>query len=246
MRVVSLVPSWTETLVECGVEVVGRTRFCIHPHEKIKDIPVVGGTKNCDWEKVKLLKPDLVIFDEEENLREMAEACPYPWISTHVIGMQDMEAELNKLGLRLENAGLLQLSRRWGRVAAISMRERTGGEILGVMSWLRRAQAPTRKFVYVIWKDPWMAASESTFIGSIFRHFGFENYFALEKTTEKYPKFEMEQIPDDVLLLFSSEPYPFGKKIPEIGSHAAAIVDGEKYSWFGIRSLRFLEEFSST
>jgi hypothetical protein len=242
MRVVSLVPSWTETLVECGIEVVGRTRFCIHPHEKIKDIPAVGGTKNCDWEKVKLLKPDLVLFDEEENLKEMAEACPFPWISTHIMGIRDMEPELHKLGLRMGNGDLLQLSRRWGKVANTPMRERINGEMVGVETWLRKPSAGSSRFVYVIWKEPWMAAGENTFIGSIFKHFGFANYFV----TEKYPKFEMEQIPDDVTLLFSSEPYPFGKKIPEIGGHAGAIVDGEKYGWFGVRSLRFLEGVSST
>lgn len=242
MRVVSLVPSWTETLIECGIEVVGRTRFCIHPSDKIKSIPAIGGTKDCDWEKVRALKPDLVLFDEEENLKEMSEACPFPWISTHVTGIQDVPGELSKLSVRLENLELMDLSQRWSVVANNSMRERINGEVMGVEQWLRRPSEQTSRFVYVIWRNPWMAAGENTFIGSIFKHFGFQNFFV----DEKYPKFEMSQIPSDVTLLFSSEPYPFGKKLPDIGEHAAAIVDGEKYGWFGVRSLRFLESLAST
>ena len=59
-------------LIEAGIEVVGRTRFCIHPREKIKNIPAVGGTKNVDWQKVNELKADLLILDQEENPKWMA------------------------------------------------------------------------------------------------------------------------------------------------------------------------------
>ena len=74
MRVVSLVPSLTETLLECGVEVVGRTRFCIHPADKVADIPAVGGTKEVNWQRCLALEPDLVVMDKEENTLEMAQA----------------------------------------------------------------------------------------------------------------------------------------------------------------------------
>jgi ABC-type Fe3+-hydroxamate transport system substrate-binding protein len=242
MRVISLVPSWTETLLEAGIEVVGRTRFCIHPSEKIKNIPAVGGTKDCNWEKVKALNPDLVLFDEEENLKEMSEACPYPWMSTHVTGIQVMPTELKKLADKFENKKLAEYSQRWEIVVreisktspAVNRRRR----VPGVLEWLRMPEkGSSGSFAYVIWKNPWMAAGENTFIGSIFKALGFQNYFV----SSKYPKFKMDEIPSDVLLLFSSEPYPFGKKHPEIGDHPAAIVDGEKYGWFGVRSLSFLE-----
>jgi len=71
-----LVPSLTETLLACGVEVVGRTRYCIHPSEAVRDITVVGGTKGVDWGRVVELAPDLVVMDKDENTREMAESCP--------------------------------------------------------------------------------------------------------------------------------------------------------------------------
>ena len=66
---ISMVPSWTETLISCGVEVVGRTRYCIHPTPVVKDIAVVGGTKNIDWKKVREIDADLLILDQEENPR---------------------------------------------------------------------------------------------------------------------------------------------------------------------------------
>jgi len=69
MRVVSLIPSWTETLIEASrhsdFEVVGRTRFCIHPDDCINNIPVVGGTKDVNWQRVMDCKPDLLLLDRE-------------------------------------------------------------------------------------------------------------------------------------------------------------------------------------
>ena len=65
MRVICLVPSLTETLIECGVNVVGRTRFCIHPKDRVEQIAKVGGTKGVNWERCAQLEPDLVVFDRE-------------------------------------------------------------------------------------------------------------------------------------------------------------------------------------
>ncbi|WP_428610259.1 helical backbone metal receptor, partial [Sedimenticola sp.] len=76
MRVVSLIPSITESLIDCHVNLVGRSRFCIHPVPQVGHIPVVGGTKQVDWQAMACLAPDLVVLDREENTREMAESCP--------------------------------------------------------------------------------------------------------------------------------------------------------------------------
>lgn len=237
MRVVSLVPSWTETLLHAGVEIVGRTRFCIHPEESVKSIPTLGGTKNCDWEKIKTLRPDLVILDREENTEEMAQDCPVPWYATHVQSLKDMPAEIRKLNAHFHNLELENLSHRWEGIIESAVRP-VG--LPGVVQWLREGEQPVRKVAYIIWRNPWMAAGENTFIGSILKHWGFENVF----TGEKYPKFDMAKIPSGTTLLFSSEPYPFAKRPPSLEEipHPMAIVDGEKYSWFGLRSLVFLEE----
>ena len=66
----SLVPSWTETLICAGVDVVGRTRFCIHPEGKVGSIAALGGTKNLKSQELMNLKPDLIILDQEENPKE--------------------------------------------------------------------------------------------------------------------------------------------------------------------------------
>ena len=72
MRIVSLVPSITQTLFDFGLdhsEIVGRTKFCIHPADRVKEVPVIGGTKNFRPDKIKALKPDLIIANKEENDR---------------------------------------------------------------------------------------------------------------------------------------------------------------------------------
>src|SRR5437868_6660844 len=102
MRVVSFVPSWTETLLSSGVEVVGRTRFCIHPHEKVAAIPVVGGTKDWNLEKLRALKPDLLLLDQEENPKFMAEQSEFPFHATHIESVQSVAGALRAMGERLE------------------------------------------------------------------------------------------------------------------------------------------------
>ena len=72
-KVVSLVPSWTETLIEANVNVIGRTRFCIYPAQKVKDIAVVGGTKSVNIDQLSRLQPDFIVVDQQENTREMAD-----------------------------------------------------------------------------------------------------------------------------------------------------------------------------
>src|ERR1022692_4596445 len=94
VRVISMVPSWTETLIESGVNVVGRTRFCIHPKDQVKSIQAVGGTKDIDWDKVNGLKPNLVILDQEENPKSMADQCPFPILATHVTQISDVGRDL--------------------------------------------------------------------------------------------------------------------------------------------------------
>src|SRR5690606_21904852 len=110
MRVVSMVPSWTETLLKAHVQVVGRTRFCIHPPKMITNIPIVGGTKDVSWDLVMDLKPDLVLLDQEENPLEMAEECPVPYLATHVSSLTALQSELARLGEHFENAALMELS----------------------------------------------------------------------------------------------------------------------------------------
>jgi ABC-type hemin transport system substrate-binding protein len=84
-KVVSLVPSWTDTLVCCSVDVIGRTRFCVHPAEQVQSIPKVGGTKQCDFERINGLDPDLVVLDKEENAKELLDPLDAPGQSHQVL-----------------------------------------------------------------------------------------------------------------------------------------------------------------
>ena len=103
-------PSLTETLIACGVEVVGRTRFCIHPAEVVSSIPIVGGTKDVDWDLCRRLDPDLVIMDREENTRPMAESCPIAWHATHVTSVGTVASDLGSLAGRLQSRRLQELA----------------------------------------------------------------------------------------------------------------------------------------
>jgi hypothetical protein len=107
LRIISMVPSWTEMLLECGFLVVGRTRYCIHPDERVSEIAVVGGTKDLDVEKCRGLDADLIIFDQEENTKQMSELADTHlgavWYATHIISVQSMPSELLRLVEKLQD-----------------------------------------------------------------------------------------------------------------------------------------------
>lgn len=238
--IVSMVPSWTETLLWAGLPVVGRTRFCIHPQEQVSSIPIVGGTKNWNRKKVQECRPDLIVLDKEENPRQMAEECEAPYWASHVRSIDSLESATGELAEKLGSLKLEELSARWKRVAEADPLPSSAERIPGVVEWGRKPTRPASSIAYVIWRDPWMAVGPNTFIASVLKKLGAEVF----RFEENYPQFEPESLPADILLLFSSEPYPFLKKREGIDAlgFPYAFVDGEKFSWFGIRSLRFLEQ----
>jgi len=238
MRVISMVPSWTETLIEAGVNVVGRTRFCIHPKMLI---PVVGGTKDWDLKKIAALNPDLIILDKEENPISMSLEAEFPYFATHVSSVLDMPRELNSLGAKLNNSVLLQYAEAWEKVPLFK-RPLDLDNFPGIVEWGLKPQTKITKVIYVIWKNPWMSVSRDTFIGSMLELCGMQAL--IPQYDEKYPVIDLVNMPDkkSTLLLFSSEPYHFLKNkdgLKELG-FPHAYVNGESFSWFGVRSLRFL------
>lgn len=242
-----MVPSWTETLLEAGIDVVGRTRFCVHPRERVKAIPVLGGTKSWDLEKLRELSPDIVLLDREENPREMAEQSPFPVLDTHVDSLKSLASELDRLGESFSNESLKSWARELREILAKPPRSKflpppgVRG-ILGDPSPVPAARAVT----YLIWRDPWMAAGRGTFIASLLEFLGAE-IGALPKG--KYPRLDDASLrSSSSILLFSSEPYPFEKKRDEIEALGlnGYLVDGEAYGWFGIRALRFLQSVFGT
>jgi ABC-type Fe3+-hydroxamate transport system substrate-binding protein len=239
MRIISLVPSWTETLIESGANIVGRTRFCIHPEEAIRKIPVVGGTKDVDWDTVKALAPDLLILDQEENPKWMAEQAPCAFHASHVTSIGDMPEQIRLLTQKIPGTTLSEFAKRW----QLAQRDLSQiKDLPGVIEWLVPPQGTETKIVYIIWRDPWMTVTSGTFIASVLQQVGVKSIWP-EAGPKKYPEFEMANVPEDAVLLFSSEPFPFAKFKDQLKSFArpAALVNGESFSWFGVRSLRFLE-----
>jgi ABC-type Fe3+-hydroxamate transport system substrate-binding protein len=242
------VPSITETLVECGLNVVGRTRFCIHPKTTIKNIPSVAGTKDINWDKVAKFEPDLMIFDKEENTLEMAEACPYAYIALHITSITNISSELYRLAKHLNSDALRNVAQRWKVVAEKPNKQWTPGQtipsaLVSLETSASMNAEKIKKVDYMIWKDPWMTIGPGTFIWSVLEKLGFAKY--LIKRDTKYPNIgEQLNAEPDTLYLFSSEPFPFEKYVSELerSKFIGSVVDGESYSWYGIRSLRFLEE----
>lgn len=237
MRVVSLVPSWTETLLEAGVDVVGRTRFCVHPKGRVESIPVVGGTKNVDVDRLRALRPDLLILDREENPREMTEIFPDRWWASDVRSLEDLRRDWRSLGDLLENetftAPLDLLNDVLGRG-----RKQPGEqppafmETIGEPTWT--GSAP-----YVIWRGPWMVVNRGTFISSMLWQLGVDLKTPSDESL--YPRVAENWL-RSTPALFSSEPYPFGQKAQVLAADGMNgwIVNGESLSWFGVRAVRFL------
>lgn len=245
MRVISLVPSLTETLLDSGVEVVGRTRFCIHPDRMVQSIPVVGGTKEVNWDTCADLHPDLIVMDREENTLQMAKSCPFPWHATHIVSIESVGDELGSLARRIESIELATLSEKWNELSdSPEARFSDWPQLPGFKQLIGSGEGDFKKIEYVIWKNPWMAVSRNTFIGSVLTKVGLGEW--LPDHNKPYPKLDADAIPaSDTFYLFSTEPYPFERYVGELESLGfnGALIDGELYSWFGSRSYRLLNQY---
>lgn len=245
-RVVSLVPSLTETLIHAGVNVVGRTRFCIHPHDIVKNIPIVGGTKNIDFEFLTQLKPDYVLLDKEENTLETYVKINFEKLVTHVTSIKSLQLELNNLSKILTAPKLKNFSERFEII--LNSKPKTNRHLTDIVTWWRNTggSADLNTLVYIIWKNPWMCIGSNTFIESVFKRLSPEYCLWTNNSLEKYPSFNIENLPSNSTLIFSTEPYNFEIKKTELMDlfphHRLALANGEHFSWYGIRSLRFLED----
>ncbi|UKB85217.1 helical backbone metal receptor [Chryseobacterium sp. MEBOG06] len=223
MKIVSLVPSITEALFDLGLtehEVIGRTKFCIHPHDKVKNVAIIGGTKNINIQKIKDLHPDLIIANKEENVKDQVEALmsDFKVMVTNVETIEDNYYLLKNLGnlfKKEEKAQLFNL------------------KIYDILN-LSKLETPV-KAAYLIWKNPYMTIGSDTFIHKILAEIGFENIF---KDKTRYPVITTEDLSDADVIMLSSEPFPFKEKhIEELQvfypDKKIMIVDGEAFSWYG-------------
>lgn len=228
-RIVSLVPSQTELLYSLGLEdeVVGITKFCVHPEKWFATKQRVGGTKTVKIELVKNLKPELIIANKEENVKEQIEALQQiapVWVSDiHTLG--EALAMIKSVG---------ELVNKPNEANKIAFDIRTGFEqVIPANTKFRTA--------YLIWKNPYMAAGVDTFINHIMSYCGFDNIF---KDRLRYPEITIEelQVKECQLLLLSSEPYPFKEHHilelqQQLPNTTIILVDGEFFSWYGSRLL---------
>lgn len=224
-RIVSLVPSQTELLADLGLDeaVVGITKFCIHPERWFRTKTRIGGTKTVNIEKVRTLQPDLIIANKEENTQSDIEALENiapVWISD-IFTLEDSLQMIHEVG------------KIFGKeTQAIALSE----DISNSFQQLAEIPKPARKALYLIWKDPYLAAAKNTFIDDMLQRCGFENFISETRYPEWTP--DPSQSPD--LILLSSEPYPFKEKhiaeLQEIYPQAnVLLVDGEMFSWYGSR-----------
>ena len=223
MKVISLVPSITEALFDLGLtenEIVGRTKFCIHPSEKVKNIEIIGGTKNLNIEKIKSLKPDLILANKEENVKDQVEVL----IKDFKVIVYNTETIEDNYYL-VKNLGLL-----------FNKEERAQLFNLKIYEVLSLAKINEKiKAAYLIWKNPYMTIGSDTFIHNILSEIGFENIF---KNQTRYPEIQVEDLAEADVIMLSSEPFPFKEKhITELKEFypdkKIIIVDGEAFSWYG-------------
>lgn len=235
-RIVSLVPSITETIIELGARgrLVGITNYCIHPAPLVRGIAKVGGTKGFSPEKIDELRPDLVIANKEENRRHQIERLREKY-DVFVTYPRDVDQAIQMV------ADLAVIT---GTGPVADEFSQSCGRLLGEID--QAGTSTPHHTACMIWRDPWMAAGPDSYMSALLERTGFANVFA--GTSERYPETTIEAVIDknvDVIML-PSEPYEFGGKdraevqalVRKRGRRTRVLlVEGSYLTWFGSRTL---------
>lgn len=240
-RIVSLVPSVTELLMDLGLarNLAGRTGFCIHPRDALKKVPKVGGTKSIDVARIRKLAPTHLVVNVDENPRdvvaEIARFVPHV-VVTHPKSPEDNIALYRLLG------GIFS---REEEAEALCARFSTALADLRAES----ATWPRQQVIYLIWKSPWMTVSRDTYISRTLAAAGWDTYEV--RSEARYPTIELspEQLSRVNLVLFSTEPYSFSERhlvelldtMPLGHKTRCALIDGAMTSWYGSRAIQGME-----
>jgi ABC-type Fe3+-hydroxamate transport system substrate-binding protein len=227
--IISIVPSQSEFLWDIGLreELIGITKFCIHPNEMSMSVEKVGGTKKLNIEKIRALKPDLIIGNKEENDRSDIELLQKEfnvWMSD-IYTFEDSFEMMNQLGIILDK----------------------GSEAKKIVDELRTSLTEVKDIfskqtvAYFIWNKPYMLAAKNTFINFVLDYLGFTNAFSHLNRYPEVDELTLQKIDPDFCFL-SSEPFPFKEEhINELQktlpNTKIDIVDGEVFSWYGSRLL---------
>lgn len=234
-RIISLVPSQTELLYDLGLdnEVVGITKFCIHPKKWFNSKTRVGGTKTINFEKIAALQPDLIIANKEENTKTEIEELQklYPVYTSDIYNLEDS----------------LKMMEAIGKITNTSTKAK---EIIDQIEKdfdsLKPIKTVKNKVLYFIWKNPYMTIGSNTFINDMLNRCGFEHIDLGCRYPEVDEKHLIKLSPDFIFL--SSEPYPFKEKhIQKLQcicpNTKIILVDGEMFSWYGSRLLKSVKYF---
>ena len=213
LRIISLVPSVTETLSVWGCTPIACTRFCERP-----DLPRVGGTKNPDIKRIIELAPDLVVLDAEENRLEDHDQLVDHKIAVHVLHVLSL-ADVNP--------------------SMSSLADRVGAQWTPIT--LAPAMPPRARAFIPIWRRPWMALGTPTYGSSILNHLGITNIFDGEGSYPAVDLEEVALRAPDVILA-PSEPFPFAiRHVAELEKVAPTmLIDGQDLFWWGVRTLEAL------
>ena len=225
-KIISLVPSQTELLFDLGLdkEVIGITKFCIHPDEWFRNKTRVGGTKQLNLELIRNLQPDLIIANKEENTQSQLELL----MEEFTVWVSDIKT-LDYAYVMIEQIGLITNHEK----ESIEINSKIAEEF----SKLKNISTATAS--YFIWHEPMMSVGNDTFINHLMQHCGFTNVFS---DLKRYPEITQDDLrkTNPEFILLSSEPFPFKEKhiahYKQICPEAdILLVDGEMFSWYGSR-----------
>ena len=243
-RIVSLVPSLTETLFALGLgeRVVGITDYCVHPESQVEGLPRVGGTKNPSLGQIARLEPDLVLANREENTRRDVERLEAQGFTVFVTYARTVREGVDDIALL-------------GRMAE---RPEAAAPIVQTIesAWERareRRPDPAPRVAALIWKRPYMAVGPDTFAHDLIAECGGRNVFG--EGERRYPRVDEDALlaaqPDVILL--PTEPYEFGPRdrdelmaldVPAAAEGRVHVIEGELLSWYGPRIARALDLLS--
>src|SRR5690625_3772748 len=220
-RIISLAPAITNTLYSLNLEneIIGRTRFCIHPSNQVEKAVNIGGTKDVKIDRIHKLNPDLIIAEKEENTKEIVEQLEqyYPVFVFEVQTVDDAFRMMTDLGDIV--------NRQIEATSLITEIKRT---------FINLPQFQRKKVAYVIWKHPYMVVGDNTYIQSLLDKMGFINPFT--NVSGRYPEVTIENLKEANLdyIFLATEPYPFREKdivtmadlLPGV---QPIIIDGEMF-----------------
>lgn len=235
-RIISVVPSQTELLYDLGLndEVVGITKFCIHPESWFKTKERVGGTKSLKIDKIKELNPDFIIANKEENTQSEIEELQqlFPVYTSDIGTLQDSLRMISDIG---------------DIVSKEIEADRLKDKIEDDFNRLSQLAILNKSVLYLIWQKPYMSVGRDTFIFDMLARCGYKSVI---ETKDRYPELSVEEIKElnpDYLFL-SSEPFPFKEKHKSefeelFQSSRIVLVDGEMFSWYGSRLTKAVDYF---